>query len=291
VTGAETGGLALALASAACLSWGFVRQHGETAGLPRLTVRRPVASLRALFGNRRWLTGFAVGIAGWATYVVALRLAPLSLVQAVSAGGIGLLAVLAARATQTRLERREQAGVALAVVGLALLGLSLTRASSAGGHGSGAAVGLWLAGSMTAAAVLAGPLSRRLARGAGFGLAAGILYAAGDVATKAAVGGGAALLFTLAVLAFHGLAFVVLQLGFQRGGALATAGVSTLAMNALPIAAGMAVFSEGLPGGVAAVARVLAFGAVVAGAGLLARPEPSSEAPPVARASLASSAS
>ena len=289
MTGAETGGLALSLASAACLSWGFVRQHGEAAGLPRLTVRRPLASLQALFGNRRWLTGFAVGIAGWATYVAALRLAPLSLVQAVSAGGIGLLALFVARATHARLERREWAGVWLAVIGLVLLGLSLTRSSSTGGHGSGAAVGLWLAVSIAAAVLFAGPLARKLARGAGFGVAAGILYAAGDVATKAAVGGGAAAFFALAVFALHGLAFVVLQLGFQRGGALATAGVSTLAMNALPIAAGMAVFSEGLPDGAAAVARVLAFGAVVAGAGLLARPEPSSEGAPTARTSLASS--
>ena len=152
-----------------------------------------------------------MGIAGWATYVMALRLAPLSLVQAVSAGGVGPLALFVARATQARLERREWVGVALAVIGLVLLGLSLTSASSTGGHGSGAAVGLWLAVSMAAAVLFAGTLARRLARGAGFGVAAGILYAAGDVATKAAVGGGAAALFTLAAFALHGLAFVVLQ--------------------------------------------------------------------------------
>jgi hypothetical protein len=75
------------------------------------------------------------------------------------------------------------------------------------------------------------------------------------------------------VLACHGLAFVVLQLGFQRGGALATAGVSTLLTNALPIAAGMAVFREGVPTGVFGVLRVAAFCAVVAGAAALARPE------------------
>ena len=60
-------------------------------------------------------------------------------------------------------------------------------------------------------------------------------------------------------------------------------------MNALPIAAGMAIFSEGLPDGASAVARVLAFGAVVAGAGLLAHPETSSEGRSTAGTSLASS--
>ena len=157
------------------------------------------------------------------------------------------------------------------MLGLLLLGLSLTGGESLGRHGSAFAVGLWLAVSLGAAAVCAGPASSRLVGGAGFGLAAGLLYAAGDVATKAAVGGGTAVLFTAAVLACHGLAFVALQLGFQRGSALATAGVSTLGMNALPIAAGTLVFGESVPGGGSGALRLLAFAAVVAGASLLAR--------------------
>jgi hypothetical protein len=123
------------------------------------------------------------------------------------------------------------------------------------------------------AGVLVGPAAGVLAGGAAFGVAAGTLYAAGDVATKAAVGGGTAVAFTAVVLACHGLGFVTLQLGFQRGTALATAGVSTLAMNALPIAAGTLIFAEPVPGGGLGVLRVLAFAAVVAGAALLARGE------------------
>ncbi len=279
MTGAQAGGLGLALASAACLNWGFLRQHGTVSRLPALSVRRPLVSLRLLFANLRWLTGFVVGLAGWALYVVALRMAPLSLVQAVSAGGIGLLALLVERTTGTRLARLERAGVASAVLGLALLGLSLAGGGGAAGrHASAVAVGLWVAVSLAAAGLFAGPVAPRLVGGAGFGVAAGVLYAAGDVATKAAVGGGAAVLFTLAVLGCHGLAFVALQLGFQRGGALATAGISTLAMNALPIAAGMLVFGEGVPAGGLGGLRVLAFGAVVTGAALLARPEPGAPA-------------
>ena len=61
----------------------------------------------------------------------------------------------------------------------------------------------------------------------------------------------------------------VLQAGFQRGGALTTAGLATLLTNALPIAAGMIVFNEPLPGGLVGVARIASFAAVVAGAVLL----------------------
>src|SRR5439155_10746868 len=90
-------GLVLALASAFALNWGWLAQHGAARDLPALSLRRPLGSLRLLFGDRAWLTGFVVGLAGWALYVAALALAPLSLVQGTSAGGVGLLAALAHR--------------------------------------------------------------------------------------------------------------------------------------------------------------------------------------------------
>jgi hypothetical protein len=273
VTAGLGGGLALALGSAAALNWGFLRQHGAASSLPPLSVRRPLRSLRLLYSDPGWLLGFVVGLAGWALYVAALRLAPLSLVQAVSAGGIGLLALFVERTTDVRLSPREWAAVTGAVAGLALLGLSLAGHAGNGRHGATSGVLIWIGGSLLVAVLTAGPAAKRLAGGAGFGVAAGVLYAGGDVATKAAVAGGAAAAFAAAVLACHGLAFVALQLGFQRGGALATVGVSTLLTNAVPIAAGMAVFSEGLPGGVLGAARIMAFGCVVAGAALLARPD------------------
>ena len=78
------------------------------------------------------------------------------------------------------------------------------------------------------------------------------------------------LLFWALLPACHGLAFVALQLSFQRGSALATAGVSTLLTNALPILAGLMVFSEHMPGGAAGLLRGLGFAGAVLGATLLA---------------------
>jgi hypothetical protein len=261
-------GLGLALGSAAALNWGFFVQHGAAASLPPLSLRRPLASLRALFASLRWLSGFGIGIGGWALYVAALALAPLSLVQAVSAGGIGLLALLVRRVGGVHLGARERRGVAVSILGLALLAASLPGHAPHGAPGSREAVTAWLVASVLAAALAGGPAGRLLAGGAGLGLAAGILYAAGDVATKAAVPGGARLAFVPVVLACHGLAFVALQLAFQRGSALATAGVATLLTNALPIAAGTTVFHEGL--GPVAPLRALSFVCVVIGAALLA---------------------
>jgi hypothetical protein len=274
VTGQLAGGLLLALASAAALNWGYYAQHGAAAVLPPLAVRRPVRSLMLLFRNRRWVVGFFTGIGGWVLYVAAVALAPLSLVQAASAGGIAILAGLVGD-----LSRRERAAVVIAVTGLVLLGLSLIHVHVPSGHGSWTAVAVWMGVSVAVAAFAAGPLARVLAGGAGLGVAAGVLYAAGDVGTKAAVAGGGRLPFVPALLACHGLAFVALQLGFQRGGALATAGMATLWTNALPIVAGSALFGESLPGGARSVARVVAFGCVVVGAAALARGEGVDPAP------------
>jgi hypothetical protein len=255
-------GLVLALLSAFALNWGWLEQHGAAQDLPTLSGRAPVRSLRLLFGNATWRVGFLVGLAGWAFYVAALALAPLSLVQATSAGGIGILAALAHR----RGHAAQWPAVYVAVLGLGLLAVSLAGGTPKSSATSLAALVGWLAGS----AILAALLGAR-GSGASLGLAAGALYAAGDVGTKAAVHGGAWLFVVPAVLAAHGAAFVALQLGFQRGTPLATAGTSTLLTNALPIAAGVALFHERLPGGALGVLRVVAFASVVVAAAMLAR--------------------
>jgi hypothetical protein len=214
--------------------------------------------------------GFLVGICGWGLYVGALALAPLSLVQAASAGGIGLLALLVSRgAGLTAWERR---GVSVSVAGLVLLGASLSGQTGSGTGGNWLAVLVWIGMSVVVAGAAAGPPARVLSGGAGLGVAAGICYAAGDVATKAVVPGGARLAFVPVLLACHGLGFVALQLGFQRGRVLATAGLATLFTNALPIAAGTTLFGEGL--GSLPFVRALAFACTVLGATLLARPGP-----------------
>jgi hypothetical protein len=253
------GALALAVASAVAIAGGYALQHSSASKLPPLTLRHPWRSLMSLVRSGPWAVGVLAGIGGWVLYVVALRLAPLSLVQAASAGGIGVLAV------GMRLRPAERFGVAAALGGLVLLALSVGSHAPTG-RGAVEGVVLWVALSGAAAGALAArPAAATL------GTAAGILYAAGDVATKAAVVGGARLAFAPVVLACHGAAFLCMQFAFQRGSRLSSAGLAVLWTNALPIAAGMALFSETLPGGPRGVLRVAAFALVLAGAFALSR--------------------
>jgi len=276
-------GLALALLSTAALSSGFYTQHSASGRLPALSLRRPAASLRALFTSRAWLIGFVVGLAGWGLYIVALDLAPLSLVQATSAGGVGLLALLV-MVGGVRLSRWERGAVAASVGGLVLLAVSLPAGAPHAVPRGWAAPMTWVLASIALAALAAGPAARLLRPGAGLAVAAGLLYSAGDVATKAAVSGTSlVVVFALLLPACHGFAFVAIQLAFQRGTAMATAGVSTLLTNLLPILAGIAVFAEHLPGGPAGVLRGIGFAAAVAGGALLSRPGRTERPPAPAR--------
>ena len=102
--------LVLTIVSTCALDLGYLLQHQAASSLPPLSLRRPIASLRSLLSERRWLLGFGVQAGGFVLYVIALALAPLSLVQATAAGGIGILALMVSRITHIPLTRYERVG-------------------------------------------------------------------------------------------------------------------------------------------------------------------------------------
>jgi drug/metabolite transporter (DMT)-like permease len=267
----------LTFASAVLINWAWIREHDAASALPPLSVRKPRESLRILLTDRSWLTGFLTETGGFLCYVGALALAPLALVQSLAAGGIGILAFLSSRIAGVKLARREILGVMVAVVGLVFLGISLAGATGEGDEGEWAGLLIWLAASALLAAVLMRFGSRFLGVAAAHGVAAGILLAAGDVVTKAVVSGGSRMVFIPAMIVCYTFGTIVLQLGFQKGAALTTAGVATLFTNALPIIAGTTLYDEPFPGGELGVLRGIAFALLIAGGALLSRPKPDVE--------------
>ena len=127
-------GLTLAFASALVTNTAYSLEHDAAARLPPLSPRRPFRSVQVLLRDRRWLVAFGAESAGWLMYVAALRLAPLSLVQAVVASGVAVLAFATARGHPSRLARREQLAVVLAIAGLVLLALSLVDTAESDQH-------------------------------------------------------------------------------------------------------------------------------------------------------------
>jgi hypothetical protein len=271
-------GVLLALLAAGALNLGSYVQHRAAHDMG-LSLRHPVAGTKRLATDRDWLIGYASGWLGWMFYVAALWLAPLSVVQSVAAGGVGLLAVLAHR-FGVPLARRERWAAALAIGGLVLLCSSLPAVSRTASHDhSGQLLAVLVGGCAVAAVAAAGGLWRR-GMGWPLALAAGLFDAASDLAAKASVD-GQVLLFLPFMLGGAAVAFVCLQLSFGRGPVMATAGLASLVNNALPIAGGLVLFHEAVGSGLAEAARLLGFAGAVAGTFLLARQPKESESGPV----------
>jgi drug/metabolite transporter (DMT)-like permease len=115
------GGVAVAVAAAACYEGGYVLQALEARDAPAREALRP-SLLRRLAARPRWLGGTALGLAGAALQIWALTLAPVTVVQPVLALGLVALLALARVVLGERPGRREWAAVALVVAGVAAVG-------------------------------------------------------------------------------------------------------------------------------------------------------------------------
>ena len=261
-------GLVLALVSALAVNWAYAREHDAVAGMPPFSARKPLQFVATLLGNRRWVVGFATESAGWLVYVAALRLAPISLVQAICASGIAVLAFVTAQGHPGRLARPAQAAVVVAFAGLVLLSLSLVGTQQIDHRPEPAEIGLWLA-CVAGGGVILAVSGLGLVRAAALGLAAGTLFAGGDICAKLVGYGGTWLVAAVVLVVFYALGTSFLQGAFQHGDALTAAGLATLATNAVPIAAGFVVFGEELPDGARGTLQLAAFASLVASGALL----------------------
>jgi hypothetical protein len=275
-------GLLLALATAFASVLGFLYKHRGAVESPEVEMRRPVRTSLALFRSRWYTLGILVAMAGWGLHVGALALAPISLVQSVIAGGLVLLTVTADRLFAHEVTRREWIGVALAALGLAFLAATLEGAGDAAhsDYETSRLVTYVVVVSGLAVAVsalgLGGPRE-----GALLGAAAGLFWAASDTSIKAlsdelGEASAAAILFSplAAVIALASAAgLVVSARSLQVGKAVPVIAVTSVAANALTIAAGPLVFAEPFPDDALGVLlRLSAFALVIAAAALTPAP-------------------
>ena len=85
------------MASAFATNVGFLLRHRGALAAPDVDVRHRWRSAVGLFRSKMWTVGYLVAALAYALHVGALALASLSLVQAMLAGGLVLLAVIAER--------------------------------------------------------------------------------------------------------------------------------------------------------------------------------------------------
>ncbi len=276
-------GILMSVATAFFAVVGFLYKHRGAVGSPDVEWRRPVRTSLALFRNRWYVLGIVVAIGSWGFHVAALALAPISIVQSVIAGGLVLLTVVADRLFAHSVTRREWIGVALAALGLAFLAATIDG-SGGGAHSDYDPETLSLFLAAVAALAVAVAVAGRA--GVALGASAGLFWAVSDTAIKAQTGSfgesvitvlGHPLVLVIVVASFVGL--TVSAKSLQTGKAVPVIAMTTVAANAITIAAGPIVFGDPVPDdALGRIARLLAFVLVIGAAALTPAPVRAAEA-------------
>ena len=272
-------GLALVCAVGTSLS-GLFKARGAVVIARPVQVRHPLRSAADLFRSRWFTIGWIVALLAWGLHIEALALAPLSSVQAVLAGGLVFLAVLAERFFGFHLGKRQWVGVTLTAVGLAAFGLTST--SEGPQHSSLAALIAVESAILAFGVVLVRISTRNDVQHRGEALllatAAGVLFGVSDVAIKFlthAHGPVFGLLspWTLTALISFVISFYASARSLQIGNAVEVIAITSVAANLSAILGGILVFGEPIgSGAIGITSRVLAFGLVIAGAALVPAP-------------------
>jgi hypothetical protein len=271
-------GLILAFGCALISGVSLLCKHRGACDAPDVAMRSPLRSAGALFRSRWWSVGFLLATLGWGLHVAALSMAPLSLVQAVIAGGLALLAIPARRWFGVSVGMRDLVGLGLCAAGLSFLALTAghgrandTFASStmlAFEGGTLALVGVLLVASAHARLVSRGWILLAVAAGTSIGVS--------DVALKALAETVPASPLSVispwtAMAIIGGIGgFLALARGLQLGEPVAVIVAFSASATLAAITGGVVVFGDPLGSdAIDVVARCTAFVAVIAAAALL----------------------
>jgi hypothetical protein len=174
-------GIVAAIGASCLYNTSIALQALEARGVSGEHSLRP-SLLGRLVRNRRWLGATALGLVGWPLEIVALLLAPLTVVQPCLASGLVLLLWLGATRLGERPGAREYLAVAAIVAGVA--GVALAAPERTTDHAGGGAIAFALA--LVAIPILAPYVLR--GRSASFGtlavISAGCGYAWTAIASK-----------------------------------------------------------------------------------------------------------
>jgi drug/metabolite transporter (DMT)-like permease len=267
-------GIAAAVGASLLYNASIALQALEAREVPGEHSLRP-SLIGRLVRNKRWLGATALGLAGWPLEIVALMLAPLTVVQPCLASGLILLLWLGAKKLGESPGRREWTAVAAIVAGVA--GVALAAPERTTDHAGTGAIALAL---VLVAIPIAAPYALR-GRAAALGwlpvVSAGFGYAWTAIASKLLTDelAAGALLVAVAWLATaaisEGLALLSEMSALQSRPATHVAPVMFAVQVLVPVLLAPLIFGESWGstplGGVALVASIAV---AVAGTVLLA---------------------
>jgi drug/metabolite transporter (DMT)-like permease len=265
-------GLLAAFASAVCYGVGSALQAKSARGAPVTRGVHPGLLLRML-GRMPFVLGLALDAVGFVAQFIALREAPVYLVQAAQAASLAVTALVALPLLHVRLRAPDWLAIAAVSAGLAMLGLSAdSRETVVTGEGFRFA----LLGAVVLLAVLGFVVGRHFSptRSAPLGVVAGLAFAVVALAARALTGLSPGRLVAdpaAYALAVGGpVAFLFYTTGLQRGVVTVVTAATVVGETVAPAAVGVLMFGDHTRPGMAPVA-VLGFVLALVGALGLAR--------------------
>lgn len=272
MTAATGPGLGIAVAALATTSYniGLIVEKRALRRLPPIDARHAVALLRTVLLDPAWMLGFALMACGLGFQVVALTLAPVSVVQPVIGSGVVILVGLSAVVLRERLGRLELCCVLAVVVGIGAIALSAAGAAGRVGHqASGWLIAAVAVPTCLVALAIGGSSLRTSAHGkhrmpaigVSYALASGLLYGVATLALKALSGtifhhSGRVTELALTVLTSpypyltvvcSAAGLLIFQTGLQRCRVSIVGPVSNITGSAFFLIAGTWLFGERLP--------------------------------------------
>lgn len=279
--------VACAVGTAICFNLAMYFNKKAVADLPRVGLKgEKKGVLKAFLANRLMHRFMIFGLIGAGLYVVAISMAPVSIVQPIVSSGVVLLAYLAIKNLGEKPRRIDYLAIGLSVLGVILIGVSLAEGLPKKIEHDPAL--FWIC---VAVVVFLAVMVQVLMRGrtgnrqaAALGISVGLLYGIAAVFARLMIvdwgnqwsSRGVLALFTsiylLGWLCTFVPAIIMVQAAFQRGMAIVVVPIFAGLAQLVPIVVGMVALKEPLPESAVLIAvRFVAFAFILTGTVILSR--------------------
>ncbi len=264
--------IGIALVGAFTLNIGFVLQKSQASQLPSLKKRMLVKTIKEILECRRWILGTLLTSFGWLLFLLAIAIAPLTVIAPINNAGVIVLALVSVIYLQEKLAIFEWAGFVMIFLGVIIIPISASTT-----QGSHITMNNFLLSLLTIVIIIGFIVFNLVQRmwfptksGVVLGIIAGVTGGLGAVYTKVLsqiytefpIG----FIVIIIILIFQALSFITLQTSFQKERAMVIVPLFNSFSTLIPLIFGLLVFSESMP-----IGQLLGILLVVVGASTLFR--------------------
>lgn len=243
----------IALSGTCALNIGFLLQKSEASDLPSIKGQKILRTLSLILKCRKWVFGTILTSTGWILFLLAITLAPLSVIAPLNNAGVVVLVVFAFLYLKEKLNSYEWVGLAVIVLGVILIPLfSPPPTAETPVFNSSFIIVLTLV--FIVSLLIIAITQKKFAptkSGAFLGFASGVTAGLGAVYTKVlslVFEDIFPLLFVFSMfLIFQMLSFLTLQTAFQQERATVVVPLFNSFSTLLPVIFGVIAFYETIP--------------------------------------------